>query len=71
MSTFNERSLATIAAEAPSAGVTSTIILHDLQCDYIKKRCAEKLLGLHLQLVEVWDALPKLDSYACNGCRTI
>jgi hypothetical protein len=31
MDTFDERSLATIAAEAPSAGVTSTLILHDLQ----------------------------------------
>jgi len=65
MDAFTERSLATIAAEAPSAGVTSTLNLHDLQRDLIRKRREKDLPGLHLRLVEAWDALPKLpDAYA-------
>jgi hypothetical protein len=43
MNVFAERSLATIAAEAPSAGVTSTLNLHDLQRDLIHKRREDKL----------------------------
>ena len=40
-------------------------ILHDLQRDLIRKRREKKLPGLHLRLVEAWDALPKLpDAYA-------
>ena len=43
----------------------SALLLHDLQCDFIQKRRAKKLSGLHSQLVQVWDALPKLaDTYA-------
>jgi hypothetical protein len=64
MDAFAERSLATIAAEAPSAGATSTLNLHDLQRDLIHKRREKDLPGLHLRLVQAWDALPKLDSYA-------
>jgi len=64
MDAFAERSLATIATES-SAGVTSTLNLHDLQHDLIRKRRAEKLPDLHLRLLEVWAALPKLpDAYA-------
>jgi WD40 repeat protein len=64
MNTFAERSLATIAAES-SADVTSTLSLHDLQHDLIRKRRERELPGLHLRLVESWDALPHLpDPYA-------
>jgi hypothetical protein len=43
----------------------NALILHDLQRDLIRKRCEKNLPGLHLRLVEVWDALPKLpDAYA-------
>jgi hypothetical protein len=64
MDAFAERSLATIAA-GPSAGVTSTLNLHDLQHDLIRKRREKNLPGLHLRLVEAWDGQPKLpDAYA-------
>src|SRR5262249_53891715 len=37
---------------------------HDLQRDLIHKRREKNLVGLHLRLVEAWDALPKLlDTY--------
>jgi hypothetical protein len=53
------RSLATWAT-----GETS-LILHGLQHDLIHKRREKQLPGLHLRLVEAWDALPKLlDAYA-------
>jgi len=53
------RSLATWATDGTS------LILHDLQRDLIHKRREKDLPGLHLRLVEVWDALPKLpDAYA-------
>jgi APAF-1 helical domain len=38
----------------------TSLILHDLQRDLIHKRREKDLPGLHLRLVEVWDALPKL-----------
>ena len=39
--------------------------LHDLQRDLIHKRREKDLPGLHLRLVEAWNALPKLpDAYA-------
>ena len=42
-----------------------SLILHDLQRDLIHKRREKDLPGLHLRLVEAWDALPKLpDTYA-------
>ena len=54
------RSLATWATE-----VNQRLILHDLQRDLIHKRREKDLPGLHLRLVEAWDALPKLpDAYA-------
>ena len=54
------RSLATWATRG-----RQVLILHDLQRDLIRKRREKKLPGLHLRLVEVWDALPKLpDAYA-------
>src|SRR5271165_4933580 len=41
------------------------LILHDLQRDLIHKRREKDLPGLHLRLLEAWDALPKLpDVYA-------
>ena len=47
-----------------TTGETS-LILHDLQRDLIRKRREEKLPGLHLRLLEAWNALPKLpDAYA-------
>ena len=53
------RSLATWATDGAS------LILHDLQRDLIHKRREKDLPGLHLRLVEAWDALPKLpDAYA-------
>ena len=53
------RSLATWAKDGAS------LILHDLQRDLIHKRREKDLPGLHLGLVEAWDALPKLpDAYA-------
>ena len=59
MTRFVARSLATWAT-----GGTS-LILHDLQRDLIHKRREKDLPGLHLRLVEAWDALPKLpDAYA-------
>jgi WD40 repeat protein len=43
----------------------TALILHDLQRDLIHKRREKELPGLHLRLVEAWDALPKLpDFYA-------
>jgi hypothetical protein len=47
------RSLATWAT-----GGTS-LILHDLQRDLIHKRREKDLPGLHLRLVEAWNAMPK------------
>jgi WD40 repeat protein len=59
MARFAARSLGTWAT-----GETS-LILHDLQRDLIRKRSEKNLPGLHLRLVEAWDALPKLpDTYA-------
>ena len=59
MTRFVARSLATWAT-----GETS-LILHDLQRDLIHKRRENGLPGLHLRLLEAWDALPKLpDVYA-------
>ncbi len=52
------RSLATWARSEAS------LILHDLQRDVIHKQREKELPGLHLRLVEAWDALPKLNSYA-------
>jgi len=52
------RSLATWATDGAS------LILHDLQCDLIHKRREKDLRGLHMRLVDAWDAFPKLDSYA-------
>jgi WD40 repeat protein len=52
------RSLATWVTEGTS------LKLHDLQGDLIYKRRENDLPGLHLRLVEAWNALPKLDSYA-------
>jgi hypothetical protein len=46
------RSLATWATDGAS------LLLHDLQRDLIRKRREKDLLGLHLRLVEAWDALP-------------
>jgi WD40 repeat protein len=54
------RSLATRSVARGSEALT----LHDLQRDLIRKRREEKLPDLHLRLVEAWNALPKLDSYA-------
>jgi WD40 repeat protein len=52
-------SLATWATDGTS------LILHDLQGDLVHKRREKHLPGLHLRLVEAWDALPKLpDAYA-------
>jgi WD40 repeat protein len=43
----------------------TSLILHDLQRDLIHKRREKELAGLHLRLVEAWNALPKLpDAYA-------
>ena len=59
MTRFVARSLATWATDGTS------LILHDLQRDLIHKRREKDLPGLHLRLVEAWDALPKLpDPYA-------
>jgi WD40 repeat protein len=53
------RSLATWATDG------SSMILHDLQRDLIHRRREKELPGLHLRLVEGWNALPKLpDAYA-------
>ena len=53
------RSLAAWGAEEVA------LVLHDLQRDLIYKQRENELVGLHLRLVEAWDALPKLpDSYA-------
>jgi hypothetical protein len=55
------RSLATRS----EPGGSEALILHDLQRDLIRKRCEKNLPGLHLRLVEAWNALPKLpDFYA-------
>jgi NB-ARC domain/TIR domain/APAF-1 helical domain len=64
MEAFAEASLAIIAAEAPSPEANFTLNLHDLQRDFIHKRRENNLPGLHLRLLEAWDALPKLNSYA-------
>ena len=58
MARFVARSLGTWATAETS------MILHDLLRDLIYKRREKELAGLHLRLVEVWDALPKLNSYA-------
>jgi NB-ARC domain/APAF-1 helical domain len=43
----------------------TTLILHDLQRDLIHKRHEEELPGLHLRLVEAWNALPEFpDTYS-------
>ena len=53
------RSLATWATDG------TILILHDLQRALIHKRREKDLPGLHLRLVEGWDALPKLpDTHA-------
>jgi WD40 repeat protein len=53
------RSLATWATDGTS------LILHDLQLDWIRLRREKNLPGLHLRLLEAWDALLKLpDAYA-------
>src|SRR5271166_706483 len=53
------RSLSTWATDGTS------LILHDLQRDLIHKRREKDLPGLHLRLVQAWDAPPKLpDAYA-------
>ena len=53
------RSLGTWATDGTS------LSLHDLQRDLIHKRREKNLPGLHLRLVQAWDALPKLpDAYA-------
>jgi APAF-1 helical domain len=49
------RSLATRS----EAGGSEALILHDLQRDLIRRRREQKLPGLHLRLVQAWDALPK------------
>ncbi len=54
MTRFVARSLGTWATDGAS------LILHDLQRDLIRKRREENLPGLHLRLVEAWEALPKL-----------
>jgi hypothetical protein len=44
---------------------SEALMLHDLQRDLIHKRREKDLPGVHLRLVEAWDALPKLpDTYA-------
>jgi predicted nucleotide-binding protein len=59
MARLRARSLAMYAADETS------LILHDLQRDLIRKRREGQLPGLHLRLVQAWDALPKLpDAYA-------
>jgi WD40 repeat protein len=56
---FVGRSLATWATGE------SALVLHDLQRDFVHKRREKELPGLHLRLVETWDALLKLpDPYA-------
>jgi hypothetical protein len=58
MTRFVARSLATWTGQ-------NALILHDLQRDLIRKRREKGIPGLHLRLVEAWDALPKLpDVYA-------
>jgi len=53
------RSFATRATDGAS------LILHDLQRDFIHKRREKDLPGLHLRLVGTWDGLQKLpDAYA-------
>jgi WD40 repeat protein len=42
----------------------TSLMLHDIQRDLIHKRREKDLPELHLRLVEAWNALPKLDSYA-------
>jgi APAF-1 helical domain len=61
MERFAARSLATRA----EVGNSDALILHDLQRDLIRKRREKDLPGLHLRLVEAWNAQPKLpDPYA-------
>ena len=50
-----------LATWAPS---DTSLILHDLQGDWIRVRREKNLPALHLRLVDAWDGLPKLDSYA-------
>ena len=51
-----------LASWSPSE---TTLFLHDLQRDLIHKRREKNLAGLHLRLLEAWNALPKLpDHYA-------
>jgi APAF-1 helical domain len=51
-----------LASRSPSE---TTLFLHDLQRDLIHKRREKNLAGLHLRLLEAWNALPKLpDHYA-------
>jgi WD40 repeat protein len=51
-----------LASWSPSE---TTLFLHDLQRDLIHKRREKNLTGLHLRLLEAWNALPKLpDDYA-------
>jgi WD40 repeat protein len=51
-----------LASWSPSE---TTLFLHDLQRDLIHKRREKNLAGLHLRLLEAWNALPKLpDNYA-------
>jgi WD40 repeat protein len=53
------RSLATWATDGAS------LVLHDLQRDFVHKRREKDLPGLHLRLVGAWDGLQKLpDAYA-------
>jgi hypothetical protein len=56
MERFAARSLATRA----EVGNSDALILHDLQRDLIRKRREKDLPGLHLRLVEAWNAQPKL-----------
>ena len=62
MARFVTGSLATWATD--EAGKLA-LRLHDLQRDFIYKQREKDLPGLHLRLVEAWDALSKLpDAYA-------
>ena len=54
------RLIARSLATRSEAGGSEALILHDLQCDLIRKRRIGKLPDLHLRLVKAWDALPKL-----------
>ena len=58
------RLIARSLATRLEVGGSEALILHDLQRNLIRKRREKNLPDLHLRLVEAWDALPKLDSYA-------